>query len=307
MNPLFFVLNLVWLGLMGIFWILAAAICVILLCILFPILVAIGGRRLFSKSANLVAHFFWKYMVTGFEVWGGRKVVISGDFIPMRETAIVISNHRWGLDWLMIFTISARKGRLGVCKFFAKDSVKWVPGIGWGIWLLDFPFLARDWTSDSRTIDKTFEKFSQRRLPFWVVSHLEGTRLSKDKIRQSQEFAKKKDLPVLNHILLPRTKGFIATVQGMKKNGLAKVVYDITIVYGDGRGSSSPRYHLPTSVNLHVRRYLLDDLPNSDEELNTWTLERWKEKDALIEGFIQNGEFPNIRNEPFTVAPLLLD
>jgi 1-acyl-sn-glycerol-3-phosphate acyltransferase len=288
---------------------LLAGLIVVCLIILFPVF-SLFGRRAFQKAASQIAHTYWSFMVKNVEIYGRKEVAISGDPIPLRETAIIIANHRWGLDWLMIFSLAARKGMLGVCKFFAKDSVKWVPGIGWGIWLLDFPFLARNWTEDSRTIDRTFENFTVRKLPFWLVSHLEGTRISDSKVKKSQEFAKKKDLPVLKHVLLPRTKGFIATVQAFKRNKVAKAVYDITIMYEDG---TRPPLGLdvalrnPSKVSLHVRRWKIDDLPNTDEELNSWVLERWKEKDALIETFLKTGEFPDRRHEPFRVAPLVLD
>ncbi len=36
----------------------------------------------------------------------------------------------------------------------------------------------------------------------------EGTRLSQQKLEASQEYAKKNNMPVLKHHLLPRTRGF---------------------------------------------------------------------------------------------------
>ena len=37
----------------------------------------------------------------------------------------------------------------------------------------------------------------------------EGTRARPAKIKESQEFAKSRGLPVLKHVLLPRTKGLL--------------------------------------------------------------------------------------------------
>lgn len=63
---------------------------------------------------------------------------------------------------------------------------------------------------------KTFEHLRKRELPFWMISHPEGTRWSKAKLKKSHEWAKKQGLPILNNVLLPRSKGFIATVRGLR-------------------------------------------------------------------------------------------
>lgn len=60
-------------------------------------------------------------MVWGMENWGRGKFYFYGTpNIPDRESALVISNHVSLLDWMYIFSIAGRKGRLGVMKFFAK-------------------------------------------------------------------------------------------------------------------------------------------------------------------------------------------
>lgn len=49
----------------------------------------------------------------------------------------------------------------------------------------------------------------------------------------------------------------------------------------------------PRSVNFYWRRFRIDDIPLDDaEEFDTWLRERWYEKDALIEGYVETGRFP---------------
>lgn len=50
---------------------------------------------------------------------------------------------------------------------------------------------------------------------------------------------------------------------------------------------------------MHVRRYSFESIPNTDQELHQWLIERWKEKDNLIENFTKEGKFPNNLKEPF--------
>lgn len=132
---------------------------------------------------------------------------------------------------------------------------------------------------------------------------------------KSQNFAKKRgDLPVLNNVLLPRTRGFIATVQAMRGSHV-KAVYDFTLVgcwlellfknsvilfvvhclqayynteKGFGVRPSLWRIHSHTlaghyAAHVHVRRYLISDLPETDEELSKWVQARFVEKDATLE------------------------
>lgn len=67
----------------------------------------------------------------------------SGDEIPPYENAIVLVNHQWFLDWWVVLCVASRKGRLGVCKFFAKKSIIFLPGFGMALYMLDCVFLSR--------------------------------------------------------------------------------------------------------------------------------------------------------------------
>jgi len=290
-----------------ILWMFGAAVCCVVVIMRIPYDYAVGGRRECARIATLVADWYWHYLTAFIEVWGRWKIVFSGDRLPVNEDAIIIANHRWFLDWLMIFQLAIRKGMLGCCKLFAKDSIRWVPGIGWGIWMLDYIFLKRDWNRDSESINRTFHNLKERNLPFWLVSHIEGTRLSPLKLKQSHEFAKKKDLPILNNVLIPRSKGFAATVQALQDT--AGAVYDLTIVYNDGRTQPSMpsiAFRLGGRVNIHVRRYKIEDIPKDDAGINSWLIERWAEKDKLIDHFLKHGNFPNVYEEPRIHVPIKL-
>ena len=54
---------------------------------------------------------------------------------------------------------------------------------------------------------------------FQLLLLCEGTRFTEEKHKTSVEFAKKKGLPILKHHLLPRSKGFLLSVQGLKGTG----------------------------------------------------------------------------------------
>jgi len=75
--------------------------------------------------------------------------------------------------------------------------------------------LKRDWNKDKDRIEETFKHITSHKVPIWLITHPEGTRLAKDKLKKSHEWAKKNDLPIFNNVLLPRSQGFIATIQGI--------------------------------------------------------------------------------------------
>jgi 1-acyl-sn-glycerol-3-phosphate acyltransferase len=161
--------------------------------------------RSFTRLYLYIADYYWKFAVW-FGEFVGIQIALYGDNVPLRENAFVISNHRWGVDFVVYWMLAARKGRLGCLKLMAKDWLKFFPGFGWGGYLLDFVFLKRDWQQDQNTIRDTFHRLKTRDLPFWLLSHVEGTRLTPEKLEESKRFARERGLPVMEETLFPRVK-----------------------------------------------------------------------------------------------------
>jgi len=194
--------------------------------------------------------------------------------------------------------LALAKGRLGDLKWIAKSIIKYVPGVGWGLLFLDTIFVDRNWTSDQERVHKTFAKLTNNDVPTWLVSFPEGTRLTADKREKSQQYAKDKGLPKLDHVLLPRTKGFVASVQGLRDH--VRAIYDITLGYAEGVPNLWQFIEGYTRVaHLHVRRYPVEELPTDHQGLSSWIMDRFVEKDALLDEFYRTGHFPGPeRTEP---------
>jgi len=216
----------------------------------------------------------------------------SGDPLPPRENALVLPNHQEMTDIPVLFELARRAQRLGDMKWFVKDVVKFVPGVGWGMLFLDCVFVKRDWTRDRDSVRATFAKLVRDRIPMWLVTFTEGTRVRPSKLASSQRYAEREGLEPLRHLLLPRTKGFVAAVEGLREH--ADAIYDVTIGYVEG---------VPTlwqwacgyarQVHVHTRRFAMNELPQGAEELRTWLLDRFREKDALLEHYYLHGSFPS--------------
>ncbi len=247
--------------------------------------------KAFRRINRACAAGWWGMAVSGARRINGGEIRMTGTNVPPRENAILVSNHQQMPDIPVIMAFAKSKGCLGDLKFFVKDILKWVPGIGWGMLFLDCVFVKRDWSSDSDHILNTFSNLVDNEIPVWLVSFVEGTRARLNKIEASREFAMSRDLKPLNHVLLPRTKGFAATVEGLRRHVTA--VYDLTIGYEEGvptlwqyiKGSVD-------QIHLHVRRFPVEELPKVEEDVRQWLMDRWIEKDNLLEHFYDNGTFP---------------
>ncbi len=246
------------------------------------------SRRAFRRVNRWSADRFWDWCARTTLSLHHTRVVISGDELPHDENAVVIANHQTMTDVQALFLLARKAGRLGDLKWFVKSSLRYVPGIGWGMAFLDCPFVQRDWTADRQRIDRVFRRMIAAHVPLWLISFSEGTRLTAENLASARRYASEHALALPRHVLLPRAKGFVASVTGLR--GHVSAVYDVTIGYVDG---------LPNlwqwakgemrEVHLHVRRYAVDELPAAPEALADWLRERFAEKDARLDRFYAAG------------------
>jgi 1-acyl-sn-glycerol-3-phosphate acyltransferase len=254
----------------------------------------------FRKFNRWAAGTWWGLCDTGAEKLYGIKIVISGDIVPEKENAFVVCNHQQMPDINVLFGLVRSKKRLGDLKWFVKDVIKYVPGVGWGMLFLDCIFVKRNWTDDQDYIHGVFDKIITNKIPLWLVSFVEGGRMTPERLKICQKYAEVQGLHIPQHVLIPRTKGFAASVDALR--GHIKVVYDITIGYVDG---------VPTlwqwleghvhRVHLHVRRFEIDELPTDHDELSSWLYDIFEQKDELLEHFYHHGSFPETQLEPPTL------
>jgi 1-acyl-sn-glycerol-3-phosphate acyltransferase len=249
------------------------------------------SRRAFRAVNRWCADTWWGWCVIGAEYFYGTQVIFTGENVPMRENALLVSNHQQMPDIPAIMKFSKTKDRLGDLKFFVKKQLKWVPGMGWGMQFLDCLFIDRDWASDSEQIRRTFDRLVNGRVPVHLVSFVEGTRLTLPKLEVAQAYARGNGLTVPRHTLVPRSKGFSASVEGLRSHITA--IYDLTIAYEEGVPSLWQYIKgFVQRIHVHVRRFPIEELPQSADDLRLWLLARWEEKNELLDQYYATGSFP---------------
>jgi 1-acyl-sn-glycerol-3-phosphate acyltransferase len=240
------------------------------------------SRRAYRSYNEGIALLVWGWWAWSAQNIVGLRVRISGDPLPMREDAIIFSNHQSMSDVVVIMCLALRQGRISATKWMVKDIVKYVPGVGWGMVFLNCVFLKRNWAADEANIRSTFRTYVEERLPLWLVSFPEGTRITPGKLKASQEYARKAGIPPTERVMLPRSKGFAAEVIGLRET--VRAVYSVTIGYPDNRIPSLLQVIRGEidDVDVHVRRYPIGELARDEAGLSAWLVDRFREMDQRL-------------------------
>ncbi|KAI0221608.1 hypothetical protein L0F63_000845 [Massospora cicadina] len=253
---------------------------------------------------SMVAGFLWRVLQFVFEDVKGARITYSGDTLEPGKSALVISNHRSYSDFYMLNAVSSRMGMMPYSRYFVKDSIKYIPFFGWGMYLMGMLMVRRNWDSDQKKIDRVFSDLVDNKRPVWLISFIEGSRFTPEKCIEAQNFSRSRNLPVLKHVLFPRTKGILASITKLR-NSHVKFLYDFTIAYQPeggkfGRaptlvdihtaGQLSPPYHF----HIHLEKHQLKELPTDPAELNNWIIQLYQRKDALLAKLAEKGWTANI-------------
>ncbi|GJJ76380.1 hypothetical protein EMPS_08739 [Entomortierella parvispora] len=171
-----------------------------------------------------------------------------------------------------------------------------------GMRFFDFILLKRnDWAHDKRAIEENLDRVNKKD-PLWLVVFPEGTVVSKGTRKRSTAFAEKAGLKDHRHVLLPRTSGLFVCIN--KLRGSVEYLYDATVGYSGIHYGEVPQelYPLPglylnkaqpKEINMHLRRFALKEIPETEPEFVEWVRARWQEKDELMEEFYTKGKFPS--------------
>ncbi|XP_009395596.2 1-acyl-sn-glycerol-3-phosphate acyltransferase PLS1 [Musa acuminata AAA Group] len=257
--------------------------------------------RLFSKSLyrrinRVLAELLWLQLVWLVDWWAGVKIQVYADsktFESMgEEHALVISNHRSDIDWLVGWILAQRSGCLGSALAVMKKSSKFLPVIGWSMWFAEYLFLERSWAKDETTLKLGLQRLKDFPRPFWLALFVEGTRFTPAKLLAAQEYAASQGLPTPRNVLIPRTKGFVSAVNIMRP--FVPAIYDVTVAIPADQPSPTMLRILKgqsSVVHVLIKRHAMADMPETDDGVAQWCKNLFVAKDALLDNYISEGTF----------------
>lgn len=211
-----------------------------------------------------------------------------------KEHCMTVCNHSYEIDWCVALSVADKYQAVGGCKSFAKKVLQYLPGIGWSWYFSEIIFLNRSYEKDEKIIKKQVRNIFTFPDPVSLAYYGEGTRFTDAKYAESVKFAKERGLPILKHHLIPRTKGFVTSLPGMR--GGCKAIYDMTLVFRKGGTANEPSVSnmlngKPYEGCLLVRRIPLDKVPVDEKEAAQWLLDLYVQKDKIVDSFHTTGSF----------------
>ncbi|KAJ3128155.1 hypothetical protein HK098_005055 [Nowakowskiella sp. JEL0407] len=259
-------------------------------------------------------------------VFVDNQMIISGDRDWLRDyngKMVVMSNHQIYPDWWYITVFAWFYGHGGDLKILMVEWLKNVPIFGTGFWIFEYVLLKQKWDKDRGIIDKALKKAKKATVPLWMLIFPEGTLNTPNNVEKSKAFAKKNNIAVHpTHVILPRSTGLFFCINSLRPD--IEYLTDLTIGYYPLKPTDIPYdmylmdtvFHegrCPEKVYVHVRKYLIKDIPGfsetdkfpagaSDKEIDTirqqlfsdWLQKIYMEKDEMIIQFFKDGSFQNV-------------
>ncbi|KAL6540496.1 1-acyl-sn-glycerol-3-phosphate acyltransferase 2 [Orobanche minor] len=294
------------------------------------------SKNTYRRVNREVAEILWLELVWLIDWWAGVKIELYTDSetfkLMGREHALVISNHKSDIDWLVGWVLAQRSGCLGSSLAVMKKSSKLLPVIGWSMWFSEYLFLERSWAKDEGTLKSGLQRLRDFPRPFWLALFVEGTRFTQAKLLAAQEYASSAGLPVPRNVLIPRTKllnasvtshivvpkefsmgvffyfGFVTAVSHMRS--FVPAIYDVTVAIPK---TSTPPTMLrlfkgqSSVVHVHLKRHLMKDLPETEDTVAQWCRDAFFVKDKLLDKHIAEGSFgEQLQNTGRPVRSLLV-
>jgi len=248
--------------------------------------------RLYRSYCDSIAESWFPVPCAFYELILGTKMVFSGDWPLKKERVILVSNHPTRLDWGFIWSLLMRTNTYRFEKIALKYDLKVIPGFGWAMQHFGFLFLQRKIEIDQKTIESALTHFASHNYPIELLIFPEGTDLTEYSMHKSEQYALKNNLPIYKHVLHPRVKGFQMAVHLLRSS--VDAVYDITIGYPDRvphTEFSIINGNYPKEIHFHVKRYEINHLPETEDDLGSWCMQRWKEKEELLASFNRDKRF----------------
>uniref|UniRef100_A0A803TB96 Phospholipid/glycerol acyltransferase domain-containing protein n=2 Tax=Anolis carolinensis TaxID=28377 RepID=A0A803TB96_ANOCA len=263
--------------------------------------------RLYHRVDDRFYTLYQSMVLFFFENYTGVQIFIYGDLPKTKENVIYISNHQCTVDWIVADMLAIRQNALGHVRYVLKDGLKWLPLYGWYFSQHGGVYVKRSARFNEKTMRNKLEAQMKVNTPMYLVIFPEGTRYNPELpkvIADSQAYADKEGLAILQHVLTPRVKATHVAVNLMKT--YLDAVYDVTVAYEGTVDQNGKRKEAPSMtdflckecprIHIYVDRIELKDIPEEQMYMRRWLHERFEIKDKLLIEFYDSKD-PKRRNK----------
>lgn len=201
------------------------------------------------------------------------------DTLPSRsQWWLIASNHQSWAD-IVILQIVFRKLAPPI-KFFTKRELIWVPFLGFGLWLLRFPYVRRRRRDSGNFQHKQRQKTQQElaraasqfhERPIALLLFLEGTRFTPEKHVDQ--------CPPYQYLLRPKLGGLTFTLDTLASK-IDRLV-NVTVSY-DGKVPGFWNFLCGRCPQVVVRVETIPVTPDFIHDLKAEITKLWLEKDRLL-------------------------
>ena len=262
------------------------------------------SRRPYRIVVNFVEWLWLSEAAALIESVAGVEIRMSGDVAkrPEDRAVVIVLNHHCRLDWMFFWCAAARLGLLrgGALKIALKEGLRSAPFFGWAMQAFNFSFLSRaDRCTDLSRLRAAADHCVGHGDRYALLLFPEGTDLSPSNRDKAKAFAKEKKLTVYQHLLHPRTAGFVEIIDAIGTR--LDAVYDVTVRYDNHpkvATSEDPRPSeknclvegcWPTHVHFEVERVPASffgasrERPADKDKAAKWLTDAWERKERKIE------------------------
>ena len=267
---------------------------------------------LFSWLLSIVSSWSWS---------AGYQLAESGASLDQMQhkRLLILPNHQSTADVPLLMTIFS--ARIGFCNkvMWIMDSIFKFTNFGFCSWMHDDFFIKSGKAGRLTTLVDLKEHLIKVFLPKnrrYLVLFPEGGFLHKRKAI-SHQFAKKNDLPLLEHCTLPRTGALdvIMDVLGPwgNEDGDHKIdkIVDMTVAFPGGKPldlqSIVTGWREPCVTHIHYREFDCSSLPSSSGELFNWMVRLYEEKEKMLDTYYKTGIFPHTMFDEKALPPKIIE
>jgi len=303
------------------------------MCILYPILIFWAVILWPLSILHIQVHvwlidkliYIMTYSIVAWIHTSGHKCYEVGEDISScyDDNCLVISNHPTTFDPILLMYAFLQKGNVyNQILWILQPWIKLTP-LGFATWLRNDFFIKNVKDERQYQLIKLQKHVlltnctEQRRRRRWIALFPEGGLLMKG-IPKSQCYAKENNLPILQHVSLPRIGAFQSILSTLHPNNNSstneeenfksryklhekvrplKWIIDVTIGYKPK--ANLPRSEsltllpvTPTQAFLYYQLYPIDDIPNDAKGMETWLYDKFLKNDEILKEFYETGAFP---------------